>query len=113
MAKFQDSTSHDASRSLGEHHPDVADRTIDMLQGAMAEARVADPRALATDIGPVIDAEAQAGIQRHIDTLRASGHAVHQPPVDAAATEHGTFIAPTMIEIDHLHQLQRPGSRRY
>ncbi|WP_245896286.1 trifunctional transcriptional regulator/proline dehydrogenase/L-glutamate gamma-semialdehyde dehydrogenase [Ottowia oryzae] len=86
---------------------DVADRTIAMLQGAMAEARVADPRALATDIGPVIDAEAQAGIQRHIDTLRASGHAVHQPPVDAAATEHGTFIAPTLIEIDHLHQLQR------
>jgi RHH-type proline utilization regulon transcriptional repressor/proline dehydrogenase/delta 1-pyrroline-5-carboxylate dehydrogenase len=86
---------------------DVAERTIAMLKGAMAEARVADPRALATDIGPVIDAEAQAGIQRHIDSLRAQGHAVHQTPLDAAATEHGTFIAPTLIEIGQLSQLQR------
>ena len=36
MAKFQDSTSHDASRSLGEHHPDVADRTIGSI---IAETR--------------------------------------------------------------------------
>ena len=36
MAKFQDSTTHDASRSLGEHHTDVADRTIGSI---IAETR--------------------------------------------------------------------------
>ena len=38
---------------------DVADRVLPMLRGAMRELRVGDPRLLATDVGPVIDAEAR------------------------------------------------------
>ena len=86
---------------------DVAERTLAMLKGALAEARLGDPRALAVDIGPVIDAEAQAGIQRHVDALRERGHAVHTGPRDAAATAYGSFVTPTLIEIDRLDQLQR------
>ncbi|MFD1711270.1 trifunctional transcriptional regulator/proline dehydrogenase/L-glutamate gamma-semialdehyde dehydrogenase [Ottowia flava] len=86
---------------------DVADRTLTMLKGALAEARLGDPRALAVDIGPVIDAEAQAGIQRHINTLRERGHSVHSAPRDVAATAYGSFVTPTVIEIDRLDQLQR------
>ena len=87
---------------------DVAERLIAMLKGAMDEARIGAPAALSTDIGPVIDAEAQAGIQRHIDRMRASGHAVHQAArgLDEVAG-HGTFIAPTLIEIERLDQLER------
>jgi len=87
---------------------DVADRIVAMLKGAMDEATIGHPAALSTDIGPVIDAAAQAGIQRHIDALRASGHAVHQATRGLAEAQvHGTFIAPTLIEIDRLDQLER------
>ena len=42
---------------------DCADRLLAMLHGAMQELRCGDPALLATDIGPVIDAEAQAHIE--------------------------------------------------
>jgi RHH-type proline utilization regulon transcriptional repressor/proline dehydrogenase/delta 1-pyrroline-5-carboxylate dehydrogenase len=41
---------------------DVAETVIEMLFGAMDELALGDPWHLSTDIGPVIDAEAQAGI---------------------------------------------------
>ncbi|MFT4195274.1 L-glutamate gamma-semialdehyde dehydrogenase, partial [Ottowia sp.] len=87
---------------------DVAARVLAMLKGAMDEAAIGNPVALATDVGPVIDAEAQAGIQRHIDAMRQRGHAVHQSARGLAASQaQGTFIPPTLIEIDRLDQLER------
>ena len=38
---------------------DIADKVIHMLRGAMAELIVGDPLQLETDVGPVIDADAQ------------------------------------------------------
>ena len=96
-----------ALRVLCVQH-DVAERVVTMLKGAMDEATIGNPAALSVDIGPVIDAEAHAGIQRHIDAMRAQGHAVHQSTRGLAeAAAHGTFIPPTLIEIDRLDQLQR------
>jgi RHH-type proline utilization regulon transcriptional repressor/proline dehydrogenase/delta 1-pyrroline-5-carboxylate dehydrogenase len=87
---------------------DVADHIIGMLKGAIDEATVGPPAALSTDVGPVIDAQAQAVIQRHIDTLRTHGHAVHQGTRGlASAQAHGHFVPPTLIEIDRPAQLQR------
>ncbi len=87
---------------------DVADRVTGMLLGAMAELRVGDPARLATDLGPVIDAEAHAGIQRHIDAMRARGHRVHQAWHGAGeALPPGHFVPPTLIEIAHLGELGR------
>jgi RHH-type proline utilization regulon transcriptional repressor/proline dehydrogenase/delta 1-pyrroline-5-carboxylate dehydrogenase len=39
---------------------EAADRVVEMLQGAMGELRVGNPAELRVDVGPVIDAEAQA-----------------------------------------------------
>ncbi len=87
---------------------DVAERVVTMLKGAMDEARIGNPAALSVDVGPVIDAEAHGNIQRHIDAMRAQGHAVHQSTRGLAeAAAHGSFIPPTLIEIDRLDQLQR------
>ena len=49
---------------------DIADRTIAMLKGAMDELAVGNPARLATDVGPVIDSEAQAGLLAHIERMR-------------------------------------------
>lgn len=87
---------------------EAAERVIEMLKGAMAQLCLGSPDRLAVDVGPVIDEEARAAIQQHIDAMRAAGHAVFQPELQAGAkTEGGTFVLPTLIEIDDLGQLQR------
>jgi RHH-type proline utilization regulon transcriptional repressor/proline dehydrogenase/delta 1-pyrroline-5-carboxylate dehydrogenase len=50
---------------------EVAERTLTMLQGAMAELEVGDPRWLATDVGPVIDARAREPLLDHVARMRA------------------------------------------
>jgi RHH-type proline utilization regulon transcriptional repressor/proline dehydrogenase/delta 1-pyrroline-5-carboxylate dehydrogenase len=85
---------------------DVADKTIRMIKGAMANLRVGNPDRLATDVGPVITAEAQASIARHIETMRGKGHTVTEAPMPPEV-ERGTFIAPTLIEISDVTELKR------
>ncbi|WP_180682332.1 trifunctional transcriptional regulator/proline dehydrogenase/L-glutamate gamma-semialdehyde dehydrogenase [Tepidicella baoligensis] len=87
---------------------DVYDRVLTLLQGAMTEQRLGPPTRLAVDIGPVIDAEARAGIEAHIDHMRQRGHTVYQAArVEGDETVHGHFVLPTLIEIPHLGELQR------
>jgi RHH-type proline utilization regulon transcriptional repressor/proline dehydrogenase/delta 1-pyrroline-5-carboxylate dehydrogenase len=71
----------------------------------MDELTVGDPSRLATDIGPVIDAEAQAQLVAHIDRVSASARWRHQAEVANGAS--GTFVPPTMLEIGGLHELKR------
>ena len=85
---------------------DAAPHLLLMLRGAMGELRLGNPALLATDVGPVIDAEAQAGIQAHIDAMRGRGCAVFQSH-DAAQAGAGTFVSPTLIELKSISQLER------
>ena len=87
---------------------DVADRVIEMLVGAMRECRIGDPAQLAVDVGPVIDAEARDGIERHIEALQARGRRVHRHARDSdGAGARGTYVVPTLIELDDLSELKR------
>ena len=85
---------------------DIADRTLTMLKAAMRELQVGPPDRLSCDVGPVISAEALAGLERHIEEMRVKGHAVHAEPLSAEC-EHGCFLAPTLIEIDSPGDLTR------
>ena len=86
---------------------DGADRLLAMLDGAVRELRVGDPRQLAVDVGPVIDADAQGGVERHIAAMRAAGRRVSRPAaVDSQAIGQGTFVPPAVIEIEQLSELQ-------
>ncbi|QXI33403.1 trifunctional transcriptional regulator/proline dehydrogenase/L-glutamate gamma-semialdehyde dehydrogenase [Pseudomonas promysalinigenes] len=87
---------------------DSADRVIEMLKGAMAESRLGCPDRLAVDIGPVIDGEAKAGIEKHIQGMRDKGRAVYQVAIaDAAEIKRGTFVMPTLIELESFDELKR------
>lgn len=87
---------------------DVADRVIRMLKGAMAEYKVGNPEHLSTDIGPVIDAEAKANIEQHIKAMTNKGRKVHQiARAQGADYSRGTFVLPTLIELDSLDELGR------
>ncbi len=87
---------------------DVADRVLHMLQGAMAELAVGNPAELRTDVGPVIDTEARDNIEAHVARMQAAGRKVQRlgryaPEVIA----NGTYVMPTLIELDHIAELQR------
>ncbi|WEK47853.1 MAG: bifunctional proline dehydrogenase/L-glutamate gamma-semialdehyde dehydrogenase PutA [Candidatus Andeanibacterium colombiense] len=85
---------------------DVADRTLAMLKGALRELRVGDPALLATDVGPVITAEARDTIERHVAAMGARGFAVTRCAMQGEA-EQGTFVPPTIIEITKVGDLER------
>ncbi|MCW5642696.1 MAG: trifunctional transcriptional regulator/proline dehydrogenase/L-glutamate gamma-semialdehyde dehydrogenase [Rhodoferax sp.] len=88
---------------------DGADRLVEMLHGAVQELAVGDPRRLATDVGPVIDAEARDIIERHVSAMQAKGCRVWRPAPapDATAHQQGHFVAPTVIEIGKVADLGR------
>jgi len=85
---------------------EVADRTMTMLRGALAELSVGNPGRLSTDIGPVITAEARDGIKAHIQAMCDGGHPVYQVPLPPDCA-HGTFVAPTIIGLQTLSALKR------
>jgi RHH-type proline utilization regulon transcriptional repressor/proline dehydrogenase/delta 1-pyrroline-5-carboxylate dehydrogenase len=85
---------------------DCAEHVLTMLRGALKELRAGNPDRLGTDVGPVIDAQAQAGIQDHIQAMREAGHAVHQLELGPEC-RHGYFVPPTLIELDEPGQLRR------
>ncbi len=82
---------------------DVAKGIEEMLFGAMDDLSLGDPWDLATDIGPVIDAQAQAAIRAYIEAARAEGRVVKE----IAAPEGGTFIGPTVIRVTGVEQMPR------
>ena len=85
---------------------EIAERVLTMLKGAMRELAVGNPDRLATDVGPVITDEAQTNINAHVAAMRKLGRAVEQMPLPAA-TAHGTFVPPTLIEIESITDVQR------
>lgn len=87
---------------------DVADRLIGLLQGAMAQCRVGPPAQLSTDIGPVIDERARAGIEAHIRRMAQLGFTVtRQTWSEANALPRGSYCPPALIEIDRIDRLER------
>lgn len=87
---------------------EAADRLVAMLQGAMAESCIGNPARLAVDVGPVIDDEARDGIERHIAGMRGRGRRVFRQGREFGHdTRHGTFVLPTLVELEHLGELQR------
>ncbi|HEY5717250.1 MAG TPA: bifunctional proline dehydrogenase/L-glutamate gamma-semialdehyde dehydrogenase PutA, partial [Motiliproteus sp.] len=70
---------------------DIADHLLEMLFGAMDGLQVGDPWLLSTDVGPVIDAKAKAGIEAHCAKFERQGRVLKRLPVPS----EGLFVAPT------------------
>ena len=83
---------------------EIADKVFAMLKGAMAELVVGDPSRISTDVGPVIDDDAQLIIDKHIDGMPA---ATRTQGATIPDTKLGSFVVPALIEIRSISQLQR------
>ena len=83
---------------------DIADRVVTMLKGAMQELRIGNSAHLATDVGPVIDAEAKGMLEAHVARMRATGAEVVQLPLPEDCRS-GTYFPPTLITLPDVRAL--------
>jgi len=85
---------------------EVADRTLELLEGYMALLTVGDPGLLRTDVGPVIDRQAHDVLEAHAERITGIGKLIYRCD-PGPETYHGTFFAPMAVEIDSLERLER------
>jgi len=84
---------------------EIADRVVALLAGYMDELVIGDPLDPATDIGPVIDAQARDTLDAHVERMRSTQKLLHRCRLPAACA-NGTFVAPTLIGIDGIARLE-------
>ena len=87
-------------------HEGIADAVMEMVAGALRELRVGDPAHLATDVGPVIDAEAHAGLAAQVARLRREARLVGEALLPAG-TDASRFIAPVAFEVGRITDVQQ------
>ncbi|MDN3646586.1 bifunctional proline dehydrogenase/L-glutamate gamma-semialdehyde dehydrogenase PutA [Pontixanthobacter aestiaquae] len=85
---------------------DIYDETLEMIHGAFEALHIGDPVNLATDVGPVIDPDAKAALERHIARRKKAGRKVWRRKLPKG-TGAGCFVAPTIIELDSILDLKR------
>ena len=80
---------------------EIAERTLEMLSGAMDALIVGDPADPATDVGPVIDRGAYDRLMSHREETR--GRWIHT----IAVPEGGLYVPPTLIEVDRIEDVRK------
>jgi RHH-type proline utilization regulon transcriptional repressor/proline dehydrogenase/delta 1-pyrroline-5-carboxylate dehydrogenase len=85
---------------------DIAEPMIDMLIGAARELQVGDPRDIATHVGPVIDADAKQRLDRWIAEKERAGALRFRSDRNWELPAGGTYVVPTIIELDRARDLK-------
>lgn len=85
---------------------DTADAVIETLVGAAGCMVIGDPSDPATDIGPVIDADARTALNAHVERLEREAKILFR--ADARGWEQrGTYFAPVIAEVPSPDFLER------
>ena len=105
---------------------DIAERTLEMLAGAMDSLIVGDPADPKADVGPVIDRSSYDKLMGHREKMRGrwiktvdvptprssraksrgAGPDSSRAPLDDARDERGLFVPPTLIRLDAIEDLE-------
>ncbi|MFO0336160.1 MAG: bifunctional proline dehydrogenase/L-glutamate gamma-semialdehyde dehydrogenase PutA, partial [Pseudomonadota bacterium] len=85
---------------------EIAPRVMELLAGAMDELAIGDPAWLATDVGPVIDAEALATLESHAASIVRGARWSHRCARPSGLPD-GYYFPPLAVEIDRLDVLER------
>ena len=113
-----DAVMQSAFRSAGQRcsalrllclHEAIADAVIEMMMGAARELVAGNPAELSTDLGPVIDAEAFAGIGRHPHRLTSEQKRALGPVItsDVAIELIANLLPPQIFEIVSIADLRQ------
>lgn len=84
---------------------DMADHVIQLLNGAMQQLVIGDPRKLSTDIGPVIDLDALKLLEEHAKRMEKDAKLLARVTLPAGLDGH--FFAPCVFEIEGMAQLHQ------
>jgi RHH-type transcriptional regulator, proline utilization regulon repressor / proline dehydrogenase / delta 1-pyrroline-5-carboxylate dehydrogenase len=80
---------------------EIAERTLEMLSGAMDTLVVGNPAEPRTDVGPVIDQGAYERLMEHREAMRSRWVKT------IAVPEQGLFVPPTLIRVDRLEDVKK------
>ncbi|MGQ0533251.1 MAG: L-glutamate gamma-semialdehyde dehydrogenase [Caulobacteraceae bacterium] len=83
---------------------ETADAVLETLLGAMDCLTVGDPSDPRTDVGPIIDVEAKANLERHMERMRREARVLKQLDV---STLGGNFFGPAVVELSSLDQIEK------
>ncbi len=82
---------------------DVEKKMLHMLKGAMDALNIGDPWQISTDVGPVIDEEAQGAIRDYNAKMEAQGRLVAK----LEAPKEGRFVAPHVFRVSGIGEMER------
>jgi len=85
---------------------DIADEMLEMIRGGFEALTIGDPKQISTDVGPVIDPDAKAALDRHVARRMQNHRTVWRRELDESLAV-GCFVAPTIIELDSILDLRR------
>ena len=85
---------------------DTADGLIEGVAGAMDALVLGDPADPRTDVGPVIDEEAKAALEAHLERLRREAKVLHRIAPGPELAD-GVFFGPVLAEIPSASFLER------
>ncbi len=102
MSAFRSAGQRCSALRLLAVQDDVADKMIEMIEGATRELKLGDPRLLDTHIGPVIDAAARQRLDAHIAAMQAQGRVAW---AGQAPDLGGTYVAPHIVRLDKVGDL--------
>ncbi|MGH8296268.1 MAG: aldehyde dehydrogenase family protein, partial [Steroidobacteraceae bacterium] len=84
---------------------EIADRVLEMLIGAMKCLRIGDPADPATDLGPMISADAQQRLAKHAERMTREAKLLYCSPIEHCE-EKGHFFGPRLFELHSPDQLR-------
>ncbi|HRP25091.1 bifunctional proline dehydrogenase/L-glutamate gamma-semialdehyde dehydrogenase PutA [Thauera sp.] len=82
---------------------EARERLLDMLYGAMDALTIGDPWDTATDVSPVIDADARNDISTYVDAQEKAGTVLKK----LSAPDVGTFVTPAVVQVGGIEDLER------
>ena len=85
---------------------EVYDEMLEMISGAFEALTIGNPENLSTDVGPVIDPDAKAALERHVARRKKAGLQVWRRRLHRGANA-GCFVSPTIIEMGSILDLRR------
>jgi len=78
------------------------DQTLKMIQGAMMELSIGNPKHLSTDCGPVINHDAQVKLQSYIEKSRKRNQIIGEIQCDLNT---GYYVTPTIINLKSIDEI--------
>lgn len=82
---------------------DVEKKMLEMLKGAMEALNIGNPWLISTDVGPVIDEEAQASISDYCSKKGLEGRLIAK----LEAPKNGRFVAPHVFRVKGIEEMER------